>query len=231
MRNFALYLIAFSLLAISCSKDKDPSPTPGVAGLVAFNLAPDQHHVFVTVDGAYFTAVPLDYSNYSGKYKGVYEGQKSVVSFDQLSNLDLAKVDFNFHDSAYYSLFFLGYKNNYKNLIVEDKILSLPKSTGKSFVRYLFAIPDSLGAHITVGNGTVNFFDENNFYSHISEFKETAQGGINASVKNGSGDIDEQHAFNLEANGIYTIIFQGTSRATDTLQKVKINMIQNGVAK
>lgn len=223
-------IIAFSTIVVSCKKDK-PAAEPGVAGLVAFNLAPDQTQLMVTVDGNYFTSTPLLYSRYTGKYFGVYEGSRSIVAFDKATNLDLAMSEFNFKDSGYYSLFFIGYKNNYRNLIVEDKLASIPKSTEKSFVRYLYAIPDSVGAHVTISNGGINTFDENSTYGNITEFKQTEPGNVAVKIKNASGDIDEQRTVELEANGIYTILFQGTTQSTDTLQKVMINLIKNGIAK
>lgn len=230
LRSVFLLVIGSSLLLISCKKDK-PTPTPGVAGLVAFNLAPDQNQLMVALDGNYFTSTPLLYSRYTGKYFGVYEGDHTIVSFDNASNLDLAKVDFTFKDSGYYSLFFMGYKSLYRNFIVEDNLASIPKSSGKSFIRYLYAIPDSLGAHVTISNAGINTFDENNTYGNITGFKQIEPGNAEVKIKNASGDIDLQRTVDLEENGIYTILLQGTTQSTDTLQKVMINLIKNGVAK
>lgn len=230
LSRFFLLVIGFSFLIISCKKDKT-NTVQGVAGLVAFNLAPDQNQLMVTLDGNYFTSTPLLYSRYTGKYFGVYEGDHTVVSFDNASNVDLANADFTFKDSGYYSLYFMGYKSHYRNFIVEDKLASIPKSTEKSFIRYLYAIPDSLGAHVTISNAGINTFDENNTYGNITGFKQLEPGNVVVKIKNGSGDIDEQRTVDLEANGIYTILLQGTTQSTDTLQKVKISMIKNGVAK
>lgn len=230
LKNLFILLIALSTLFISCSKEKTVTP-PGIAGLVVFNLAPDQQKLMVTIDGNYFTGVPLSYSKYSGKYNGVYEGSRSVIAFDQSSNLDLAKNNFTFRDSAFYSLFFVGYNKNYLNLIVEDHLSSLPKSTGKSFVRYLYGIPDSLGAHVSIADGTSSIFDEQSSFCHISEFKQTEPGTVQVSVKNNSGTIDATRHLSLDADGIYTIILQGTTQSLDTGLSVKINMVKNGIAK
>ncbi len=230
LSRISLFIIGFSLLIVSCKKQKH-EPNPGIAGLVAFNLAPDQNQLMITLDGSYFTSSPLLYSRYTGKYFGVYEGDRTIVSFNNATNIDLAKVDFHFRDSGYYSLFFIGYKNHYRNFIVEDKLSAIPKSTGKSYIRYLYAIPDSLGAHVTISNAGIKAFDESNTYGNISDFKQTAPGNADVKILNGSGDIDVQRTVNLEPDGIYTVLLQGTTQSTDTLQKVKINLIQNGVAK
>ncbi len=230
LRRFSILAIGFSLLLVSCKKEKTESKV-GVAGLVAFNLAPDQNHLMITVDDSYFTSTPLLYSRYTGKYFGIYEGNRSIVAFDNTTNKDLAQLDFNFKDSGYYSLFFIGYKSHYRNFLVEDKLSSIPKSTGKSFVRYLYAIPDSLGSHVTVSNSGINTFDESNTYGNISEFKQIEPGNVDVKIMNGSGDIDLQRSLSLQSDGIYTILLQGTTQSTDTLQKVKINLIKNGDAK
>ncbi len=227
LRIFGFAFIMTSLL--SCKKEKTNTPNQGIAGLVVFNLAPDQNKVLVTVDGNYFNGVPLGYATYSGKYNGVYAGTRELVSLDQASNLDLAKTNATFKDSSYYSMFFVGKSNTYRNILIEDKLSSIPRGTGNAFVRYFYAITDSLGAHVSVEKDGNKIFDQSSSFGNYTDFKPVTPGNVSFSIVNADSTINKQRTLDLKANTIYTVLFQGYTQTLDTTKQIKINYIQNGV--
>lgn len=100
------FVLATVLLA-ACSKfdDDDKGDNTPVAGLMAFNLAPDQGAVAIALSGNNLTNEPLAYTNYTGTYQRVFTGSRDVESYDYSSDSTLSKVNFNFEADKYYSLF------------------------------------------------------------------------------------------------------------------------------
>lgn len=74
----------------SCKKTPDTGSQLPVAGLMAFNLVPDQASVGFTVSGQNLTNSPLLYTNYTGDYLRIYAGNRDIASFDFNSGATLA---------------------------------------------------------------------------------------------------------------------------------------------
>jgi hypothetical protein len=219
-----LGLVTTAVLFTACLKDNDDQPNIPAAGLMAFNLAPDQESVVIALSGNWLTQQPLGFSNYTGTYRNVYTGNRELASFDYPDNEPLAAVNQEFKDSTYYSAFVIGYGDNYRNVIVTDNFDSLSATSGKAYVRYINAVADSVNASaVTIGN-VVN---DNASFGHISEFTAVDPGDITIAIKQGSA-IDASRNIAVEAKKVYTILLIGVPGDTSEGKKVQIKFINNG---
>ena len=94
---------------------------------------------------------------------------------------------------------------NYKNMITEDNLDSLPTSTGNAFVRYINAIPDSSGPMVTIASNGTNVESGNASFVKVSEFTGIAPGDIFAAV-NINATISADRTFSVEKDKVYTIL-------------------------
>ncbi|MET0637380.1 MAG: DUF4397 domain-containing protein [Chitinophagaceae bacterium] len=219
----ALFSSALMLTMSACNKDHNNSDNEDipVAGLMAFNLAPDISSAGVAVGGNN-TANNLTYGSFTGGYLGVYPGEHTLESYNAASGARLASGRFNFNDSAYYSVFIVGTNNNYSNLIVKDDTAGLT-ANGTAYIRYVNAIPDSSKPTVTVGN-VVN---EPAAFKNISGFKSVPAGSVALSVSNG-GSISATRSITVEANKLYTVLLSGQPASGTVTGNVAIKFITNG---
>ena len=221
-------ILISALLFSACKKTLDrPAHTP-VAGLMAFNLAPDQPLVGFALSGNIFTRNPLAYTNYTGNYLGVYTGTRNVTTYDFNTQNTLADTTELFADSAYYSAFFVGANGKYKNVVVKDNFDSLTSASGQAYVRYVNAIPDStLQPTVTVSSNGSNVFSTPAMFPSVSDFKGVTPGDITINV-NDEGTLNVNRTINVEKGKIYTILLVGQTEVTDSTKAVQIKFIQNG---
>lgn len=224
-----LGLVATSVLFTACLKDKDDDyHNIPAAGLMAVNLAPDQESVVITLSGNILTQQPLGFANYTGVYHNVYTGNREVAFYDYPSNEPLASINHEFKDSTYYSLFVIGYDDNYRNVIVTDQFDSLSATSGKAYVRYINAIADSVNAaSVTVAKGGSNVVNDNAEFGKVSDFTAVDPGEISIAVKQGSA-VDVNRTITVEEKKVYTIFLQGVPGETGESKKVQIRYITNG---
>jgi hypothetical protein len=216
------------VLFTACLKDKDNDNNDiPAAGLMAFNLAPNQQSVVVTLSGNTLTQTPLGYTNYTGGYQPIYVGNRSVQAFDYPNNSPLASTNFTFGQDKYYSLFVVGYADSYRNVVAVDSIDSLPVN-GSAYIRYINAITDSVNAsNVTITAGGNNIVNESAAYASVSEFKPVNAGEVSVLVKNNNG-VDANRSFTVEQNKIYTVLLTGVPGTTDENNKVQIKYVSNG---
>ena len=218
-------LVLFS----ACKKqDLNNASLPPLAGLMAFNLSPDQPAVGFDVASNRLANNAYGYTNYTGVYLPVYTGTSEVRAFDFNTGSTLAFSNLNFSDSSYYSTFLLGANGNYRNITVMDNLNLLAATNGKAWVRYVNAIPDSTTNPVIMvsSNGDNNITDTAH-YGSVSDFVQVSAGQVNASIGNGT-TISASRAMTLEENKIYTFLFVGIPAAADTGRAVQIRFIQNG---
>ncbi|MEO6258265.1 MAG: DUF4397 domain-containing protein [Ginsengibacter sp.] len=220
-------VLSLSVVFAACNKHKDITRTPA-AGLMTFNLAPDQDAIGVKLDGNNLTAAPLAYTNFSGVYNSVYTGNRVVTTFAYFSGTTLLSTNQTFDDSTYYSMFFVGSNGNYNNLIVKDNLDSLPSGTGQAFIRYINAIPDSVRQPMVDVTSTGNdVFNTAAPFKTVSNFKGVSPGTIAISVVSDTA-INATRDITVEQGKVYTILLVGMPNATDAAQQVAIKFIQNG---
>jgi hypothetical protein len=221
-------LVSLSLLLWSCTKfgDDNNNNTPA-AGLMSFNLAPDQPGVYITLSGNNLSNVPLAYTSYSGVYNAIFPGERPVQSFSYPSDSALAQVNHVFTPDKYYSVFVIGANGNYQNLVTDDNFDSLAAETGKAFVRYVNAIADSSKPLVTIAANGTNVVSNNASFAAVSDFAKINAGDVTVNVNNGSS-IDASRNITLEQNKVYTVLLVGTPGATDSTKAVQIKFISNG---
>lgn len=213
------------LILVSCLKDNDLNDDNPVAGLMAFNLAPDAPFVGFTVSGGNLTASPLAYNSYTGVYRAVYPGAATVEAYNFNSGVSLAASGYTFEDSSYNSVFLVGTSGAYQNVVVKDELTQLT-SSDQAYIRYINAIPDSSNPSVTVSvNGSV-VINENAAFKNVSSFTAIDPGEVRIAVSNGS-TIDTERIVTLEEKKVYTILLIGKPGDTGETA-VQIKYILNG---
>ena len=231
-RKSLLPVVAVAVAGIlfsACLKDNDGdnSQIPA-AGLMAFNLAPDQQSLVIRLSGNSLTQTPLAYQNFTGVYQNIYTGNRSVSAYDYPESTPLVTSNQSFEQGKYYSLFVVGIDSNYRNVISTDNFDSLSGSTGKAYVRYINAVIDSVNtANVTITSGGSSVVNDNALYATVSEFKEVAPGEISIAVKSSNG-VDVNRTISVEAKKVYTILLSGVPGETDENSKVQIKFVTNG---
>lgn len=221
-------LLAVAILFSACSKfdDDDNANTP-VAGLMSFNLAPDQAAVGIALGGNNLTNSPLAYTNYSGTYQLVFPGNREVESYDHVKDSTISTIEYNFIADKYYSLFVVGANGEYKNVIANDNYDSLTSTAGKAYVRYINAIPDSSKPAVTFTANGSSVINDNASFTDVSDFKEVNTGDIEVKVSN-SSTINATRTITLEQGKVYTVLLTGIPGQTDATKAVQIKYITNG---
>ena len=231
LRRFVTILtgiVSLSMLLWSCTKfnDDNNSNTPA-AGLMSFNLAPDQSGVYITLSGNNLSNVPLAYTSYSGVYQAIFPGERPVQSFSYPSDSALAQVNHVFTPDKYYSVFVIGANGHYQNLVTDDNFDSLAAKSGKAFVRYINAIADSSKPLVTIAANGNNVVSNNASFASVSDFATIDAGDVAVKVNSGSS-IDVSRNITLEQNKVYTVLLVGTPGAADPTKAVQIKFISNG---
>jgi hypothetical protein len=218
---------ALTLLFAACKKDDTPQPAIHVAGLMAFNLAPDQAAVSFSLSGNNLGTSALAYNSYTGAYLPVYTGSREIRAFDNNSGNTLALATGNFVDSMYYSAFLIGANGHYRNVLVQDNFDSLAVIAGKAYVRYINAIADSAATPLVTLMATGGEpITANAAFGVVSAFKPVNAGELTVTVSNDS--INASRVITLEENKVYTLLLAGLPGAADTTKTVQVKFITNG---
>jgi hypothetical protein len=221
-------LITIAVFLAACSKfDNEDTSTVPVAGLMAFNLAPDKAAIGITLSNNNLLNAPLAYTNYTGTYQRIYAGNRAVESFDVITDTTIAGNDFNFETNKYYSLFVAGANGNYTNIISHDNFDSLGSASGKAYIRYINAIPDSTKPTVTITANGNNMFNSPAGFTAVSEYAAADPGQLSIAVKNNT-NIDASRTITVEQGKVYTVLLAGIPGATDTTKSVQIKYILNG---
>ncbi len=222
-------LLLASVLFVACKKDNDPiNPRTPQAGVMAFNLSPDQNAVVMSLGGTNLGNSSLAYNSFTGTYLPVNTGSREVRSFDFNSGTTLATSNASFADSGYYSAFLLGTTGNYRNVVVKDELQTLTATAGKAWVRYINAIPDSVNVPmVTIASGGTNVFNETGAYGNVSSYAMVNAGEVSTSVINSDG-ISASRNITLEENKVYTVMLTGLPGSADSTRDAEVKFIQNG---
>lgn len=230
LRKNLLPITGIFLVAIlfgACKKSDVNNLRTPAAGLMAFNLIPNAGGIGVAIGNNSLTPQALYFNSFTGTYKAVYTGERTLESYSFGSGSTLAKDVHNFKDSSYYTVFVMGANDHYSNVFVEDKLASLPQNDKtKTYVRFVNAIPDSSTSKVTISAGGNNVFDSNSTFKEVSEFKEVAAGDVMVKIDNES-TIDTSRTIALEKGRIYTVLLTGMPESTNSDFKVDIKFITN----
>ncbi|MEO5996648.1 MAG: DUF4397 domain-containing protein [Chitinophagaceae bacterium] len=219
-------LLATAILFSACKKNLDGGQNSPVAGLMAFNLAPDKSTVGISLSGNQLVSTPLAYTNYTGGYLNIYPGDRSIKSFNYMQDSSLATSSFNFEPNKYYSLFLVGNNGTYQNVVAWDDLDSLSSTSGKAYVRYINAIPDSSAPTVTITANGSNVVSNPVKFATVSAFTPVTPGEINVSVVN-TNETAANRTITLEGGKAYTLLLVGVAGATDSTKSVQIKFIKN----
>jgi len=237
MRNARVFmqriLFSFSLVAAAgilftaCKKDNGSNVPNTVSGLMAFNLAPDVSSLGISLSGNKLTNNSLDFTNFTGNYLQIYPGERTIESYDFATDSAIASSTFNFENDKFFSLFLIGNKGVYQNLVVKDDFDSLSSASGQAYIRYINAIPDSTAPTVTIsgsdstGNNTVSSFGS------VSPFTAVSPGDITIGASNES-TISVTRTFSVESGKAYTALLLGDPASSDSTTALQIKYIENG---
>jgi hypothetical protein len=219
-------LAALVLVFTACNKSNDDNTDVPVAGVIAFNLAPEISSGSITLSGNVLTATPLAYGSYTGTYLRVFPGQRPVQAYSSGQPITTAE-NVNFEAEKYYSLFLVGADSAYRTVTVNDNFDSLTATTGKAFIRYINAIPESSNQTVTISSGGLNVVNDNAAFASVSEFVEVDAGDVAINVTNG-GSVNVSRTIALESLNVYTVLVSGLPGETGS-NAVQIKYITNGV--
>lgn len=223
--SLSLLLITVALFS-ACKKDNNGSENTPVAGLMAFNLAPDKSGIGIELSGNQLVNSPLDYTNFTGGYLNIFPGDRGIESYDALKDSTLANSNFNFEINKYYSLFLIGNNGTYKNVVVNDNIDSLSSTSQQAFIRYINAIPDSTAPTVTITANGTNILSKPASFGTVSDFVPVSAGDIKIDLANGEA-ISTNRTISIENAKAYTILLVGVPAATDSTKAVQIKFIKN----
>ncbi len=228
-----MYKKVFSLLVISgvlfqsCLKKKQVDP-PTISALMIANLAHDRPNTGFAVGNANITSAVLGFFNYTKEYAAVYSGASKVRAyFANNPNSVIATTETNFEEEQFYSSFLIGAAGNYKNLVVNDRVHNLPLLSGKAYIRYVYAVPDSSSSIVAVSIDDVPAMSESARFGSLSSFVAVNAGNMQVKTNNFS-NISTTLSALLEEKKIYTIIVAGNP-ASANADSVQTKVIENGV--
>ena len=222
-----VFLVA--ILFGACKKSDVNNVRTPAAGLMAFNLIPNSGGIGVAIGNNNLTPQALYFNNFTGTYKAVYTGERTLESYSFGSGSTLAKTPHNFKDSSYYTVFVMGVNDDYSNVFVEDKLEVLPQDDKtKTYVRFVNAIPDSSASKVTISAGGEDVFNNISSFKEVSEFKEVASGDVVVKIDNES-TIDKSRTISLEKGKIYTVLLTGMPGSANSDFNVDIKFITNAV--
>lgn len=225
-RWFALSALAAIFLFASCSKKNDVVNTP-VAGLMAFNLAPDKPSVGIALSNNSLTGTPLAYTSFTGGYYSIYPGTRTVDSYDFYTGTPIANGSYNFMPSTYNSVFLVGANGTYKNVITVDNFDSLSTTNGQAYIRYINAIPDSSNVQVSVTAGGNNIIQESSRFTKISQFTGLTPGQITVTITT-DGNVQASRVIDVVAQKAYTILLTGIPGSADPAKAMQIRFVENG---
>lgn len=222
---FCLVLMA-GVLFSSCLKKKDVE-APTISALMIANLAHDRQNVGFTIGDANVMSTVLSFLNYTTDYAAVYSGNTKVKAFfaSNPGNV-IAQADVNFAEEEFYSSFLIGAGGNYKHLIVNDRLNNLEIVSGKAYVRYVYAVPDSSSSTVSIAIDDIPALNESARFGKISSFVAVNAGNLSVQTTNFSNISTSLQAL-IEEKKVYTIILAGNP-ASANADSVQTKVISNG---
>jgi len=220
-----LGLLGLLVTFTSCSSDDDARIDPDdLAGLMAMNMIVDQEAVGVSLSGSHVGNFP--FRGYTGGYVNIFPGNRSADAFSVYNRNTLATISFTYEPGKYYSLFMIGLKENYENIVVEDNLNDLKSEEGMAYIRYINGIATDKNPELTV-SAKEELFSEEAVYGEVSSFEKIPAGELIFNLTDGD-EIDAERTVKLEEGRVYTFLLVGNPDNRDGTKEVQIRYIENG---
>jgi hypothetical protein len=220
-------ILAVSLIFSACKKNNDEVTQTPVAGLMAFNLAPDQPGVYVSLSGNLLGGGAITYPGFTGQYLNIFPGNRLVESFSASGNQGLDSLTYNFEPKKYYSVFVLGAGSNYKNVVTVDNYDSLTASSGKAYVRFINGLSNAANSNVSITSGGSNVVNKSAAFGEVSEFLAVNPGDISVAVSN-DGAANANRTIQVAEHKAYTILLTGLPNQADSSRSVQVRFVENG---
>lgn len=220
------FLLSLLLVGVftSCLSDDDNNPPVPVAGLMTYNLSPDNSMVTIGLSGNVI-GPSLPYLSYSGTYMAIFPGNRTVSTYGSSLGIPLASTTYAFNADKYYSMFFMGAQGNYVNVVVNDSLDKLQAQAGKAYIRYVEAIPTVQNLQVTVtDNNAQPVISESANYKDVSDFVTIPADSVTIRVVKNT--LQKERTIYLDERKVYTVLLVG-----DTLnqgQNIQIKYLING---
>lgn len=215
--------LAVIIFISSCSHDDD-NIQPDVAGLMAFNLAPDRPLIGISLSGRDLGG-RLPYRSFTGGYLAIFPGNRFTQSYDGNTGEPLVEGQVTYDANKYYSLFVTGSGTTYKNIVVNDGLDTLTAMSEHAYVRYINAIPGSDNLTLTISKDNEDLLTDHPDFDSVSAFKAVPTGEINIDLKDGK-DIHVNRTISVEERGAYTLLLIGKPGGT-SIDSVQIRYVPN----
>jgi len=217
-------VLVLGLFLTSCLKDKDNSEQ-SAAGVMSFNLAPDQNAVGVSLSGNMLGNRAIQYGSYT-PYLNVFAGTRLVESFETSGMQRLDSTTHTFYPGKYYSIFVVGSAGNYRNVVSHDDFDSLTASSGKAYLRYVNALSNAPTSTVTIQSGGADVVHAQAAFGEVSGFVGVNPGDVSVNVSNEAAQANR--TISLQGSKAYTILLMGLPNQSDSVKAVQVRFIENG---
>jgi Domain of unknown function (DUF4397) len=211
----SLALLALSIFAVSCKKDKDETPAPATAKVNVIHASPDAPGVDLLVDNTKVNASALTFPNATG-YLSVNAGTRNIKVNAAGTTTTVINADIPFTKDKNYSVYAINKLASIGAILVEDDLTA--PATGKAHVRFFHLSPDAPAVTVGVLNGGIftGVFSNRSFETQTTATANQAFAPVDAGTYNfdvrlagTTTSVLTLTGITLQAGKIYTVFAKG----------------------
>jgi hypothetical protein len=210
----SLALLALSIFAVSCKKEKDETPA-ATAKVNVIHASPDAPGVDLLVDNAKVNATALTFPNATG-YLSVNAGTRNIKVNAAGTTTTVINADIPFTKDKNYSVYAINKLASIGAILVEDDLTA--PATGKAHVRFFHLSPDAPAVTVGVLNGGTftGVFSNRSFETQTTATANQAFAPVDAGTYNfdvrlagTTTSVLTLTGITLQAGKIYTVFAKG----------------------
>jgi hypothetical protein len=210
----SLALLALSIFAVSCKKEKDETPA-ATAKVNVIHASPDAPGVDLLVDNAKVNASALTFPNATG-YLSVNAGTRNIKVNAAGTTTTVINADIPFTKDKNYSVYAINKLASIGAILVEDDLTA--PATGKAHVRFFHLSPDAPAVTVGVLNGGTftGVFSNRSFETQTTATANQAFAPVDAGTYNfdvrlagTTTSVLTLTGITLQAGKIYTVFAKG----------------------
>ena len=210
----SLALLALSIFAVSCKKEKDETPA-ATAKVNVIHASPDAPGVDLLVDNAKVNTSALTFPNATG-YLSVNAGTRNIKVNAAGTTTTVINADIPFTKDKNYSVYAINKLASIGAILVEDDLTA--PATGKAHVRFFHLSPDAPAVTVGVLNGGTftGVFSNRSFETQTTATANQAFAPVDAGTYNfdvrlagTTTSVLTLTGITLQAGKIYTVFAKG----------------------
>jgi hypothetical protein len=210
----SLALLALSIFAVSCKKEKEETPV-ATAKVNVIHASPDAPGVDLLVDNAKVNATALTFPNATG-YLSVNAGTRNIKVNAAGTTTTVINADIPFTKDKNYSVYAINKLASIGAILVEDDLTA--PATGKAHVRFFHLSPDAPAVTVGVLNGGTftGVFSNRSFETQTTATANQAFAPVDAGTYNfdvrlagTTTSVLTLTGITLQAGKIYTVFAKG----------------------